>query len=554
MPSAELIKDSPPPAKESIQDLFTKIRAGTPVIWFQTDDVDYAEAEITAAFRSYREHLQSQAARAAVGDEAPRDMRLYYWDCVRGLRSPQDDEETSSFIGNKPVVEARDLLDALIARGQDCVVLARNLDLRLVAQAAGLAGTIPESCIPIFQRVENFFPVGKQRHAHLVVITDSAVTPLRLRRRIRLIKYDRPSDADLAEIVESFIDPKMGEIDVEAVVRACTGLSFEAAEQAITEAKAATGTIDRQEIRKFKIAEINKQGKLQLPADQVTFADVGGLVSLKRAVKQRLLATMQLGPEERKEFGSKGVLLAGPTRTGKTFVANALAGETGCQLIMVNFATLKGGIVGSSVENVLSTIEAIEYQAPGVILFMDEVDKTIVDPDRVADTSGVSGDMNSVLLPWTQLAVRKGIFLVCACNRFWHLPDEFRSRFTKVYFVDLPLRAEKDELWQIFMNKLGLPEQEIPTDNNWTGDDIEKCCQEARLLGLPLKEVAMEAQITHSDDSESLGKMREEAEKSKLLAANFEGIYTTAKYKLRCETKATFKAPAPGAKPKRNIR
>jgi ATP-dependent Zn protease len=85
-------------------------------------------------------------------------------------------------------------------------------------------------------------------------------------------------------------------------------------------------------------AEPANGGEMRKPA--VTFADVGGLEEAKKQIRE--LVQANLDGERFEQYGvyRNGILLHGPRGTGKTFLAEAVAGEFGLKYLPVSAAAL----------------------------------------------------------------------------------------------------------------------------------------------------------------------------------------------------------------------
>jgi cell division protease FtsH len=83
----------------------------------------------------------------------------------------------------------------------------------------------------------------------------------------------------------------------------------------------------------------------------------------------------------------KGILLEGPSGTGKTLLARALAGEANCSFIAVSGSEFVEMWVGTGAARIRSLFKTARAQGP-CIIFIDEIDALI--QRRNAD--GLSGD------------------------------------------------------------------------------------------------------------------------------------------------------------------
>src|SRR3954471_2325439 len=100
---------------------------------------------------------------------------------------------------------------------------------------------------------------------------------------------------------------------------------------------------------------------VQPPNELTNFADVGGMDALKREVADTV-GLMLKHPDEAERYGIdwNGILLYGPPGVGKTFFAQAIAGEYGLNFIHVSTGDLVSGIVGGSARNIDKAFETAE--------------------------------------------------------------------------------------------------------------------------------------------------------------------------------------------------
>ncbi|GAU96663.1 hypothetical protein RvY_08079 [Ramazzottius varieornatus] len=106
----------------------------------------------------------------------------------------------------------------------------------------------------------------------------------------------------------------------------------------------------------------------------VTFRDVGGQEQTIENLSQILMHLAH--PEIYSAMGiepPRGILLHGPPGSGKTLLANAIAGELDIPMIKVAAPEIVSGISGQSEEQLRERFQKAEKYAP-CILFIDEID------------------------------------------------------------------------------------------------------------------------------------------------------------------------------------
>jgi transitional endoplasmic reticulum ATPase len=174
--------------------------------------------------------------------------------------------------------------------------------------------------------------------------------------------------------------------------------------------------------------------KFQNPAQspRYTFADVVGMDHLKerlgevvfeiktafeaqeKAEKKSWRKGLNKGKEIKDEAGN-GILLFGEPGNGKTFFAEALAGELRLPIITTTFGDVASKWVGETTEQVMGAFDDAEAQAP-CVLFMDEIDSLLIKRDKASSTdSEAPKTVNAVLTRLVQLRT-KGVIVIAATN------------------------------------------------------------------------------------------------------------------------------------------
>ncbi len=107
---------------------------------------------------------------------------------------------------------------------------------------------------------------------------------------------------------------------------------------------------------------------------KVTFEDVAGVDEAKEELKE--VIEFLKAPQKFQKLGGripKGVLLVGPTGTGKTLLARAVAGEAGVPFISISGSNFVEMFVGVGAARVRDLFDQGKRNAP-CIIFIDEID------------------------------------------------------------------------------------------------------------------------------------------------------------------------------------
>src|SRR5438067_6459297 len=131
--------------------------------------------------------------------------------------------------------------------------------------------------------------------------------------------------------------------------------------------------------------------EVYLESPDVSWKDIGGLEEVKRELQEAVEWPMRY-PEMYKKLGHaipKGILLHGPSGTGKTMLAKAVATESEANFIGVKGPELMSKWVGESEKGIREIFRKARQAAPCVIFF-DEIDS--IAPTR---GGGMEGGVHS---------------------------------------------------------------------------------------------------------------------------------------------------------------
>jgi transitional endoplasmic reticulum ATPase len=185
-----------------------------------------------------------------------------------------------------------------------------------------------------------------------------------------------------------------------------------------------------------------------------TFADVGGMDEQKR----RISAVVQnrLHPERFKLHGviQNGILLYGPRGTGKTFLAEATAGEFKINYWYAKPTSLIESRIGNSEANIRGIFSRAYAHRP-VLFFLDEIDSIGTQRQQLGRNDDVGGGArlyNSVVTELMQCIDQyRGAagFILMAATNFYDGLDEALvrdMRFDEKIRVDLPDEATRAQI------------------------------------------------------------------------------------------------------------
>ncbi len=175
---------------------------------------------------------------------------------------------------------------------------------------------------------------------------------------------------------------------------------------------------------------------------KVTFEDVAGVDEAKDALEE--IIQFLKAPKKFERLGGtipKGVLLVGPPGTGKTMLAQAVAGEADVPFFSISGSDFVEMFVGVGASRVRDLFETGKKNAP-CIIFIDELDA--VGRHRGAGIGGGHDEreqtLNALLVQMQGFEASEGVILIAATNR----PDVLDpallrpGRFDRQIIVDLP--------------------------------------------------------------------------------------------------------------------
>jgi cell division protease FtsH len=230
-----------------------------------------------------------------------------------------------------------------------------------------------------------------------------------------------------------------------------------------------------------------KIGNYIVEKPRVGFNDIAGEEEAKNELRK--VVEFLRNPRERHSSETQlpcRILLAGPSGTGKTLLAHAVAGEAGVPIFSVNASRLAGQRVGQ-VRRLFALARAV---APAII-FVDELDG-LVQPFR-AGLSVINGEYERLLsqlsVEVVELDFKHPVAILAATN----CPGTLDPALLKPWHFDrqlntgLPDRREREGILSIHTRKLHLATDVnlgllARTTTGFNGAELEKLCNEASRL------------------------------------------------------------------------
>jgi len=246
-------------------------------------------------------------------------------------------------------------------------------------------------------------------------------------------------------------------------------------------------------IESFKEIEPSTLREYSIERTKVKMSDIGGLDKIKRDLISLVKLPLKF-PKTYKHLrlnSAKGILFIGPSGTGKTLMAKALANETGVNFISINGPSLFSKWLGESEKILRETFKRAKQSSP-CILFFDELDGIAPKRGENSENSNiVQRVVSQLIIELDSLESYKSVIVLGATNR----PDLLDpalikpGRFEFVFDFKLPAQ---DERYEIF--KLCIKNQKLSKDvdlhklaeetKGFSGSQISSLCRKAAILAL----------------------------------------------------------------------
>ncbi len=439
----------------SVAALRGAFQAGRPLIYVQSPEEQ----------RTLR-LLQSMTA-SIPGGERP----VFLWRVTEGLTCEGRPVESG-------LNSARAVLDWIIARKDPVVVVLCDLHdpMRESFETRRRLRDLYYSCLD----------TGK----YAVICSPIRYVPEEISREIIFLRLPLPDAAELRQLLDgeiARIRQGNGQVELDEggmyqIVRSMQGMALNEALHALRRAVIAsnhrlTGECVAQ-IQEEKQELVRQTGLLQFVPDTSDISEIGGADNLKKWLVQRheLFADRD---SLSKDIVPKGILLMGVSGCGKSLSARAVARVFGLPLYRMEMVQVFREGIERAEGLFADACRLMEEVSPAVVWF-DEIEANISQHEQ--DTTGALDRIFAYFLTWMQ-EKPAGLFIAATANRIDLLPAEMirKGRFDQIFFLDLPERPERKEIFEIHLKKRGIDPASLPLDlvtertEGWNGAEIEQC-------------------------------------------------------------------------------
>jgi len=314
----------------------------------------------------------------------------------------------------------------------------------------------------VVRKLRNIVPSLKSGSVkkNVLFISPELLIPNDLQKDICVFEFPLPTlDEILAKLDEMInmntaVENLLSDEGRERLARAALGLTLQEAENAFARAMVEDGKLDATDIDVIfeeKNQVIRKNGILEFVKSNISANDIGGLENLKRWLLKRN-NTWSSSARKYNIPAPKGVLITGVPGCGKSMTAKAMSAIWQLPLLNLDMGKIFSSLVGSSEENMRRALRTAEAVAPS-ILWIDEIEKGLGGHDGRGD-SGTGSRVFGTFLTWMQDKTAP-VFVIATANDISRLPPELlrKGRFDEIFFVDLPTRLERREIFRIHLQK-----------------------------------------------------------------------------------------------------
>lgn len=419
-----------------MEEVETLIRARYPIIYLVTFE-------------------ESKTDRVLARIAARRNKQAYAWSFTQGIQPLGAAPDAGKARGSS-TKDPLAALDHVLASNEAALFVFKDLHPFLTRSNHAIIRKLREAAMAL-----------KNSYKSVLICAPVLELPCELEKEVAVLHLPLPGVLEFSELVDRIASEVKDNPNVkvrldagsrEKMVNAALGLTLAEAENVFARSIVADGVLDGSDVSNIlyeKQQIIRKSGLLEYYAAAEKFADVGGLENLKAWLHKRANAFSA----KARAFGlpaPRGILLLGVQGCGKSLTAKAVASQWQLPLLRFDIGKMFGSLVGSSEENMRRAIQVAESVAPA-ILWVDEIDKAFAGvAESGGSDAGTSSRVFGTFLTWLS-EKKSSVFVMATANNIAHLPPELlrKGRLDEIFFVDLPSKAEREEIFRIHISRRG---------------------------------------------------------------------------------------------------
>ena len=242
----------------------------------------------------------------------------------------------------------------------------------------------------------------------------------------------------------------------------------------------------------LKLVRPSAMREVLVETPNIGWKDIGGLERIKQELKEAVEWPLK-HPDSFDRIGitpPRGLLIYGPTGTGKTLLAKAVAKESEANFIQVKGPSLLSMWVGESEKGVRKIFERARQVAP-CIIFFDEIDALAGRRGMEHGNKVTERVLNQILAEMDGIEQTTDIVVVGATNRPDMLdPAILRpGRFDRILLAEAPDKKSRHEILKIHTKNMPLAKDVdlksiADKTEGYAGADIENLVRESAMLAL----------------------------------------------------------------------
>ena len=413
-------------------------------------------------------------------------------------------EEVSGDVEKRIVSELLTLMDGMKSRGKVVVIAATNR---------------PDSLDPALRRPGRF-----DREIEIGIPDEEGRLAI-LNIHTRGMPIDEKVDLKaISKITHGFVGADLEFLAKEAAMRSLRrimpeiDLDQEKISQEILQKIQITNEDFRDALKEVRPSAL-REVLIQTP--NVTWDDVGGLESLKEELREAI--EWPIKHKDAFDYVNvetpKGILLHGPTGTGKTLIAKAVAKMTESNFISIKGPELLSKWVGESEKGVREIFRKARLAAP-CIIFLDELDALVPRRGGSSDSHVTENVVSQILTEIDGLEELHNVLIIGATNRLDIVdPAILRpGRFDRIIEVPLPDAKGRSNIFKIHTKKKPLAkdvdlEKIVERTNGFSGAEIAAIANRAGIAALKRyvngkSSSVKEIEITQNDLIDAIRKVK----------------------------------------------